>query len=398
MPKYEYIGKLVDGQQVEGIQRAESTEDLQNILLKNGIFLSSHSISKSKVSQYITRSLRGKDITRMTRQLAALSESSITFKDSLESVREQVSDKAIGEMMDSISRSIESGKSIADSFRQFPILFDTLFTSMIEAGEISGTIDVSLDRIATYRERSDETNRKIRSALAYPLLVLAVTLLVVFILVIYIIPIFASMYANFGTELPQLTQYVVSASEWAQENIGFFIAIVFIGIIGAVFTLLNERMRYFLSALQLRIPFIGRIQKKIINARFSRTLGTLLQSGVPTLFSVEIAVKTTGNAYIQHKIVDLISLLSQGKSFTEAVGNYSIFSKTVIRMAAAGEKTGQLGKMLSKAADFFESEIDHEIGTLTTLFEPLIIIFLGVFIAFILVAMYLPLFDLMSAM
>ncbi len=398
MPKYKYVGKLVDGQSVEGIQRADSPEVLQNRLLIKGIFLSSYSISKSKINQYIIRNLKSKDITRMTRQLASLSESSITFKDSLESVREQITDNTIGEMMDCISTSIESGKSIADSFRQFPVFFDTLFTSMLEAGEISGTIDVSLDRIATYRERSDETSKKIRSALAYPLLVLAVTLLVVFILVIYIIPIFASMYANFGTELPQLTQYVVSSSEWMQDNIGLFIGAIIVGFVGSIFAVLNDRVRYFISAAQLKIPFIGRIQKKIINARFSRTLGTLLQSGVPTLFSVEIAVKTTGNAYIQRKIAGLTSLLSQGKSFTEAVGSYSIFSKTIIRMAAAGEKTGQLGKLLSKAADFYESEVDHEIGTLTTLFEPMIIIFLGIFIAFILVAMYLPLFDLMSAM
>ncbi|MCK5126288.1 MAG: type II secretion system F family protein [candidate division Zixibacteria bacterium] len=398
MPKYRYIGKLVDGQNVEGMLKADSPEDLQNILLKIGVFLTSYTISKSVINQYITRSLRSNDITRMTRQLAALSESGITFKDSLESVKEQITDKTLNEMLNDIAASVDSGRSIADSFRQFPVFFDTLFTSMIEAGEISGTLDVSLDRIATYRERSDDTNKKIRSALSYPLLVLMVTLLVVFVLVIYIIPIFASMYENFGTELPKLTQYVVAISEWAQDNIYVFLIALIIGAVGIILSILNSRVRYFISAIQLRIPFVGRILKKIINARFARTLGTLLQSGVPTLFSVEIAIKTTGNAYIQQKISDLTMLLSQGKSFTDTIGNYPVFSKTVIRMAAAGEKTGQLGKMLSKAADFYESEIDHEIGTLTTLFEPMIIIFLGVFIAFILVAMYLPLFDLMSTM
>ncbi len=396
MPKYKFIGKLIDGQGTEGNQRAASPEDLQNILLQKGIFLSSHSIEKSVISQYIARSLRSKDITRMARQLAALSESGITFKDSLDSVKEQISDKTLHEILNDIAASIEAGKSIADSFRLFPIFFDTLFTSMIEAGEISGTLDTSLDRIATYRERSEEVNKKIRSALTYPLLVLLVTILVVFVLVIYIIPIFASMYANFGTELPTLTQTVVSISEWMQNNIYLFLIVFVVGAAGIVFSFLNPKMQYFFSAMQLRIPFVGRILKKIINARFARTLGTLLQSGVSMLFSVDIAIKTTGNAYIQHRIAELPLLLSQGKSFTDAVGQYSIFSKTVIRMAAAGEKTGQLGKMLSKAADFFESEIDHEIGTLTTLFEPLIIIFLGIFIAFILVAMYLPLFDLMS--
>ncbi|MEZ5359639.1 MAG: type II secretion system F family protein [Candidatus Zixiibacteriota bacterium] len=396
MPKYQYSGKYINGQNADGVLRANSSEHLQNILLKKGIFLSSHSTTKSKLSQYILRYIRGKDITRMTRQLAALAESSITFRESLESVREQITDKNLGEIIDNIISSIESGRSISDSFQQYPVFFDTLYTSLLEAGEISGTIDISLDRIANYRERTEETNKKIRSALAYPLLVLSVTILVIFIMVIYIIPIFAAMYANFGTGLPQLTQYVVFASEWMRENSGFFFVCFVLVVVSMVVAFINERMQYIFSAMQLKIPFVGRIQKKIINARFSRTLGTLLESGVSMLFSVEIAVKTTGNAFIQKKLADMSSILSQGKSFTETASSYPIFSRTIIRMAAAGEKTGQLGKLLSKAADFYESEVDHEIGTLTTLFEPLVIVFLGIFIAFILVAMYLPLFDLMS--
>lgn len=398
MPKYQYTGKYLNGQNAEGTLKANSPHQLQDLLLKRGVFLSSYIVAKSRLSQYILRGLRGKDVTRMTRQLAALAESSITFKESLESVREQITDKNLGEITDNIISSIESGRSIADSFRQFPIFFDTLFTSMLEAGEVSGTLDISLDRIASYRERTEETNKKIRSALAYPLLVLAVTILVIFIMVIYIIPIFATMYANFGTELPKLTQYVVSSSEWMRENTGIFFICIFLILIGTVFSFMNESVRYLFSAIQLKIPLIGRIQRKIINARFARTLGTLLQSGVSMLFSVEIAVKTTGNVFVQKKLSQMASVLSQGKSFTETASGFSIFSRTVIRMAAAGEKTGQLGKLLSKAADFYESEVDHEIGTLTTLFEPLIIVFLGVFIAFILVAMYLPLFDLMNAM
>ncbi len=398
MTKYLYTGKKVNGEPVEGVFRSSDIGELEKALLSKGIFLSSHRTAKSTISQWLTKQLRKNDITRITRQLSALVSSGITFNEAIRSVREQVTDKSLGTMLDDIASSVESGKSIADSFRQFPIFFDTLFTSMIEAGEISGTLDKSLDRIATYRERSEETSKKIRSALAYPLLVIAVTILVVFVLVIYIIPIFSSMYENFGSELPKLTQNVVSISEWLRDNIavvgfGFILILTFITV-----SFFNNRVKYFLSMLQLKIPLIKRILTKIINARFARTLGTLLQSGVPTLFSVDVAIRTTGNAYIQNTISSLGQSLSQGKSFTEAIGEYQIFSKTLIRMSAAGEKTGQLGKMLERAADFYESEIDHDIGTLTTLFEPLIIVFLGIFIAFILVAMYLPLFDLMNTM
>jgi type IV pilus assembly protein PilC len=367
-------------------------------MLRQGIFLSSYRVKSGTLIQLLIKHLRKNDITRISRQLAALVSSGITFNEALRSVREQVTDKRLGVMLDDIASSIESGRSISESFREFPIFFDTLYTSMLDAGEISGTLDKSLDRIATYRERSEEVSKKIRSALAYPILVMAVTILVVLILVIYIIPIFSSMYENFGSQLPALTQNVVAVSEWIKDNAYLvFIAMMVLGL-GIILAILNERIYYHISRFQLKIPIIGRILKKIINARFSRTLGTLLQSGVPTLFAVDVAIRTTGNAYIQSKTSSLPKSLSQGKSFTEAIGEFGIFSRTLIRMAAAGEKTGQIGLMLGKAADFYESEVDHDIGTLTTLFEPLIIVFLGVFIAFILIAMYLPLFDLISTL
>jgi len=396
MPKYFYTGQLVDGQQVSGSLQATHPEDLQNRLLARGVFVTSHRVSKGQIAQFIQSQLHKKEITRLTRQLAALVSSGITFNEALRSVREQVTDRALGSMVEEIAESIESGKSISDSFGQFPLSFDTLYTSLLHAGEVSGTLDKALERIASYRERSEDVTKKIRAALAYPLLVLLVTCIVLFVLVIYIIPVFATMYQNFGSEMPLLTRKVVTASEFIKEHIYLVLSAVFFVLLSLFVGSINDRVRYYISYLQLKIPFLNRISIKIVNARFASTLGVLLQSGVSMLFAVEVAIATTGNRFLRKDLSPLISLLSEGKSLTEALERFRVFSKTLIRMSAAGEKTGQLGKMLSKAAEFYESEVDHDINTLTTLFEPIIIIFLGIFIAFILIAMYLPLFNLMK--
>lgn len=396
MPKYIYTGTLVDGKQVSGSLQAAHPDDLQSRLLACGVFVTSHRVSKGQITQFIQSQLRKKEITRLTRQLAALVSSGITFNEALRSVREQVTDKALGSLIEEMAESIEAGKSIADSFGQFPLFFDTLYTSLLHAGEVSGTLDKALERIASYRERSEDVTKKIRAALAYPLLVLLVTCIVLFVLVIYIIPVFATMYQNFGSEMPLLTRKVVAGSEFIKEHIYLELSAIVLVLLSLFMGSINDRVRYFISYLQLKIPFLNRISIKIINARFASTLGVLLQSGVSMLFAVDVAIDTTGNRFLRKDLSPLVSLLSEGKSLTEALGRFGVFSKTLIRMSAAGEKTGQLGKMLGKAAEFYESEVDHDISTLTTLFEPIIIIFLGIFIAFILIAMYLPLFNLMN--
>jgi len=397
MPKYHYSGKLIDGRQVNGALRAINPDRLKGELLERGIFLESYGIARNRLLQLVIGRLKSRDITRITRQLAALVGSGITFIEALQSVREQLSDRTIAPVLDDLISSIESGKSIAASFGNFPLLFDSLYVSLLDAGEISGTLDVSLNRIAMYRERAEDVAKKIRNAMAYPLLVLAATVAVVFILVLYIIPVFASMYENFGSELPALTRNVVGASRFVQENIFLVLLVLAVLIILGCVAVLNDRARYIADALKLRVPILSQLTKKIINARFAGVLGTLLQSGVTMLRAVEVAVNSSGNRHVKDTLKGMGARLSSGKSFTETLSEYRLFLKTLIRMSSAGEKTGTLGEMLSKAADFFEHEIDHDLSVLTTLFEPVIIIFIGAFIAFILIAMYLPLFELMNA-
>jgi len=289
---------------------------------------------------------------------------------------------------------VQSGRSLAESFRDYPILFDELYTSMIEAGESSGNLDFAFDSIATYREKHEAITRKVKSAMAYPLLVILVAIIVVFALVLYVVPVFSSMYENFDAELPALTQLVVQISNSLRGNMVYYVSGFVVLLAGLVGLSTTRKFQYMCHVLLMRMPFVGRITSKVVTARFARTMGSLLTSGVDILVALEIAAKTTGNRYVTSTVLPAGLQLVEGKSLTEALESTKVFPRAVLRLTASGEKTGQLGEMLTRAADYYDSETDAEITTITSLIEPIIIIMLGIFVAFILIAMYLPLFDL----
>ncbi len=269
---------------------------------------------------------------------------------------------------------------------------------MIEAGESSGKLDFAFENIASYREKHEATARKVKSVLAYPLVVILVAVLVVSALILYVVPVFSSMYENFNAELPALTQSVVGLSNSLRDNIIYYmLGVVLLCAVGAA-VVVTSRFRYYLHMSLVRLPVLRNLTVKLVCARFCRTIGTLLTSGVDILLALQIASKTTGNSYVAATIEPAGLQLVEGKSFTRALESTRLFPKAVLRLSASGEKTGQLGEMLTRAADYYESEADAEIATLTTLIEPLLIVLLGVFVAFILIAMYLPLFDLVGTM
>ena len=258
------------------------------------------------------------------------------------------------------------------------------------------TLDFAFENIASYREKHEAAARKIKSVLAYPLVVILVAILVVSALILYVVPVFSSMYENFNAELPALTQAVVGVSNSLRDNIVYYsLGIMLFGVLG-IGVAVTSRFKYYSHMALVRLPILRNLTTKLVSARFCRTMGTLLTSGVDILLALQIAGKTTGNSYVAARIEPAGLHLVEGKSFTEAIRSTSLFPKAVLRLSASGEKTGQLGEMLSRAADYFESETDSEITTLTTLIEPALIVILGVFVAFILIAMYLPLFDLVG--
>ncbi len=396
MPRYTYTGTLLDGQEVKGVLLAENPSDLEIKLVNRGITVAQVRPALSKIGQLSIKYLKAGEITKSTRQLAILLKSKIPLIESLSLVSEQIKDKSLRTIFRDIIKQVESGRSLAKAFSEYPLVFDELFTSMIEAGEISGNLEFSFDKLADYREKSEAMGRKVKSALAYPALVVAVAILVVFVLILYVVPVFSSMYENFGAELPKLTRYVVQISEYIRSSFWYWLSGMIVLSAAFLFFSASKQFRLLLERVSLKIPYVGGLVTKLISARFSRTLGSLLTAGVDIIYGLEVSTKSMGNLYATSLLANSGSQLMEGKTLTSVLDQTRIFPRTMLRMVESGEKTGQLGEMLTYAADFYEHETNSEISTLTTLIEPVVIIILGAFIAFILVAMYLPLFELVG--
>lgn len=267
---------------------------------------------------------------------------------------------------------------------------------MVEAGELSGNLDFALDTVAAYREKREQITRKIKSALAYPALVVIVAVLVIFALVLYVVPIFSSMYENFGAELPTLTRNVVAVSGYLKENLIYLTGTLITLVVSSAVASRTMSVRKMMHTMLFRLPIVKTMAVKLVTVRFCRTMGSLLTAGVDIIASIQIASRTTGNLYADAQLGPIALSLTQGKSFTESLESCRLFPKAMLRLTASGEKTARLGEMLTRSADYYEAQTETELATLTALIEPIIIVLLGAFIAFILVAMYLPLFDLVG--
>jgi len=398
MPKFLYNGKTIDGQIVKGEASAKDIASLELHLVNRGIFLESSRPTFGYLQMAFVRFFKKTEITNLTRQLHILTKSKLSILESLELAQEQLKDAVLKQALSQTMQDVESGTSLVSAFGQYPGIFDGLYISLIEAGEQSGNLEFAFDRIADYREKAESTTRKIKSAMAYPLLVVIVAILVMVALVLYVVPVFASMYENFNAELPSLTRQIVGASDLLRDNLTYILIVFVALLILLVVSLSTSKVKLFLHSAVLGIPLLGKLTTKVITARFCRTMGTLLTSGVDIVYALRIASRTTGNIYAAKVTSSAENNLIAGKSLTDSLETLKIFPKAMLRLVASGEKTGQLGEMLSRAADYYERETDSEITTLTTLVEPVIIIVMGIVVAFILIAMYLPLFDLVGTL
>lgn len=396
MPRFQYIGLTASGDKAEGNATASDRAELEIILMKRGIYLESSRPKYSQISLAAVRILKSSEITRITRQMNILLKSKLSLVEALELVAEPVKDGKLRSVLDSLVSGVTAGMSLADTLTLYPALFNDLYTSMIESGELSGNLDTAFGQIADYREKQEATSKKLVAALVYPALVVAVAIGVVAALILYVVPVFSSMYANFGAELPSLTKWIVSASDALRDSIWYWLAGLLVLAGCAVTAFLSVRAKLLFHRALIKAPLLRTMAVKIVSARFCRTMGALLESGVDLIYALRVASRTTGNSYVSTILEEVEAGLSQGKSFTESLSALNFFPKAVLRLTASGEKTGRLGEMLSHAADYYERETDTELTTLTTLIEPVVIIILGAFVAFILIAMYLPLFELVG--
>ena len=339
-----------------------------------------------------------KDVVLFTRQFATMIDAGLPLVQCLDIQATQQPNKGFQKVLRAIKADVEQGSTFADALRKHENTFDTLYTNLVQAGEVGGIIDTILNRLAQYMEKAEALKRKVKGAMVYPATILVVSIGVVTLLLVKVIPVFKKMFEEFGGELPGPTQVVVDLSEFMQKWIVLMLAAVAAVVIG--FLQARKRSPQFrlsTDAFFLKIPVFGSLLQKVAVARFTRTLGTMISSGVPILDALEICAKTAGNLVIENALFKTRAAISEGRTIAEPLESSNVFHGMVVQMIAVGEATGAMDTMLAKIADFYDEEVDTAVAALTALLEPLMMVFLGGTIGGILMAMYLPIFKIAEA-
>lgn len=339
-----------------------------------------------------------RDILVFTRQLATMIDAGLPLVQCLDILGNQAENQAFGKILFSVKSSVESGASFSDALRRHPRIFDQLFVNLVAAGEVGGILDTILNRLATYIEKAEKLKRQVKSAMFYPVAILVVSIAVILVMLIEVIPTFQKMYEGFGgAALPAPTQIVIDISNGL---IHYWYLLIAAGVgIALLVTWVrtSEQGRKLFDAAILNVPVLGPLLRKVVVARFTRTLGTLLNSGVPILDSLEICAKTAGNTKVESAIMYSRRSISEGKDMATPLLETKVFPSMVVEMVSVGEQTGTMDQMLNKIADFYEEEVDVAVTGLTSLLEPIMMAFLGVVVGGLIVAMYLPVFEMAGA-
>ncbi len=398
MAKFAWEGKNRGGARVTGELEAPSESFVLAQLRREQI--APIKIKKKGADLNITLPWKGdkkvsqKDLAVFTRQFATMIDAGLPLVQCLDILGAQQENPTFKKTLVKVKEDVESGSTFADALGKHPKVFDPLFVNLVAAGEVGGILDTILSRLADHIEKAMKLAKKIKGAMVYPSTIIAVAVIVTVVLLLYVIPIFAKMFQDFGAALPTPTVVVLRISEITQK---YFLAfVVFFFLLGAAFRwyLTRETGRRNWDRLLLRLPVVGSLIQRIAVARFSRTLGTMVSSGVPILESMDIVAKTAGNKIIEEAIVKARGSISEGKTIAEPLADSRVFPPMVTQMVAVGEATGALDVMLNKIADFYDEEVDSAVEALTALLEPMLMIFLGVVIGGLVIAMYLPVFKL----
>jgi type IV pilus assembly protein PilC len=397
MPTFVYKGKTRDGKPVSGEKSAESREAALAFLRREQVLVAS---IKEKGKEVALPKFGGgvpaKDLAVFVRQFSVMIDAGLPLVQCLEILGGQQENKTFARILQQTRMDVEGGASLADAMRKHPKAFDDLFTNMIAAGEAGGILDTILKRLATYIEKNVKLQGQVKGAMVYPISVIVIAGIVVAVILWKVIPTFAAMFAGLNAELPLPTRIVISMSNWFVRLLPFLV----VG--GIIFSFAFKRYyathngRRVVDGLVLKTPVIGQIMRKISVARFCRTMATLLSSGVPILDGLEITARTAGNAIVEDAIMMVRKGVESGLTIAQPLRESGVFPSMVIQMISVGEQTGALDTMLSKIADFYEEEVDQAVANMLTLMEPVMILFLGTTVGGLVIAMYLPIFDLIS--
>ncbi len=398
MPVYNWKARTARGEAHNGELTAASPQEVIGYLRRKRLIVVSVNPKPREINLSLGGRISTRDIVIFSRQFATMIDAGLPLVQCLSILAQQSDNQKLRQTINSVRTDVEAGNTLADSLQKFPRLFSNLFVSMVQAGEAGGILDSIMLRLAEYLEKNDTIIRKIKGAMIYPTVVLIAALGCISILLIFVIPIFASLFAEMNMQLPLPTRVVVALSNFL---IGWWWA-VGAALVGGIFALRawrrTDRGEYLLDALLLRVPVLGDLLRKSAVARFTRTLGTLLASGVSILHGLEVTARTSGNRVVQDAVMDSRTAIAGGETITKPLKEAGVFPPMVIQMINVGEQTGGLDAMLVKIAAFYEEEVDTAVEALTAALEPIMIVFLGVVVGGMVVSMYLPIFDLITKM
>jgi type IV pilus assembly protein PilC len=396
LPVFTYKGKTLAGTLVSGELKAKNRGDLERILRGKKILVTSLSTKPSQINLRIGIGIKKVHISRFTRQFATMIGAGLPMVQCLEILSQQMESAELRRVIGEVKESVQAGTTLAEALSRHKKVFDDLYVNMVDAGEIGGALDTILVRLAVYREKADALARKVKGAMVYPAVVMTVAIGVTFIMLTYIVPIFAKMFEGLGAELPAPTQFVLSLSGFLRANILTGLGLLIALAIAYRYYSRTPSGRLNVDRVKLRLPLLGDLIRKSAVARFSRTLATLISSGVSILDALDITARASGNRVIHDAIKKSVLSIAEGETITQPLKVSKVFPPMVIQMISVGEKTGGLDEMLTKVADFYDEEVDAAVAALTSVIEPIIIVFMGIVIGGILVAMYLPMFDIIG--
>jgi type IV pilus assembly protein PilC len=403
MAKFKWEARGRTGSVQKGVMEASNRGMVEAQLKKFGftgisIKEEGKGLSKElKLPSFGGKKVQTKEIVVFTRQFATMIDSGLPLVQCLEILSSQQENKTFKDVLMKVKESVESGSTFADALAKHPKVFDDLFVNLVAAGEVGGILDTILNRLAAYTEKSMKLKKQIKGAMVYPATVMSIAVIVVGVIMIFVIPTFARLFTDAGMDLPGPTKFVINLSNFLVRYIILIIIAGFVAGYGIKRYYRTEKGRKVMDTFALKLPVFGPLIRKVAVAKFTRTLGTLVSSGVPILDGLEIVAKTAGNKVVEEAIMKVRQAISEGKTIAEPLAESSVFPPMVVQMIAVGEATGAMDAMLSKIADFYDDEVDNAVSALTAMMEPMLMIVLGVVVGGLVISMYLPIFKISSA-
>ena len=399
MPVFLWEGQTRKGEKKKGEIEAANEAALRGILRRQGLTSITVKQKPKNLSEYLPflkQKVKEKEVVIFARIFATMINAGLPLIQCLDLLAQQEQNKTFAQIITAIKEDIEGGSTLSDALKKYPKVFDDLFVNLVAAGESGGILDVVLQRLSNYMEKAMKLKSKVKGAMTYPASVLVISIAVVSLLLVKVIPTFQKMFEGFGGELPGPTQFLITLSTYAQKY--FLVAIIALAVAVYAFRRYykTEKGTLLIDDLILRAPVFGPLLKKVAVARFTRTMSTMMTSGVPILEGLAIVSKTAGNKVVENALIRVRKSISEGKTIAEPLLETGIFPPMVVQMIAVGEATGALDAMLSKIADFYDDEVDTAVDAMTALLEPFMMVFLGGVVGGMIIAMYLPIFKMAS--